>query len=147
MEFWRLLEKPLQHKTLMVKLLRNIESGHFAVPKALDVLTRYRTEPVSLSISEPAKDDPVALDSFQGPLARRFTQRQMQLMRAGASKAAAFELAEVEFSEKLQQLRSRQLGAMGSSPLELMQQQEQEQLDAGLEALAQQRLPAPAPRK
>ncbi|KAG2438710.1 hypothetical protein HXX76_005256 [Chlamydomonas incerta] len=189
MEFWRLVVRPARRANLVAKLMRDLESGHFAAPKALDVLTQYRTEQLSYSLTgipratlpdkpliraflrkyPEARAEPVALDSFTPPLARQFAQRQLHLMQAGAAREQAFAQAEQEMAGRLQALRSRLLGSAapalaaagqagqaavpgrGASDVrgmvELLQQEEQEALDAGLEALAstalqQQQLPA-----
>ncbi|KAG2453422.1 hypothetical protein HYH02_001645 [Chlamydomonas schloesseri] len=188
MEFWRLVARPTRRANLVAKLMRDLESGHFAAPKALDVLTQYRTEQLSFSLTgiprvtlpekpliraflqkyPEARAEPVALDSFNPPLARQFAQRQLQLMQAGAAQEQAFAQAEQELAGRLQALRSRLMGSaapalaaaagQGSQAppavaapargmVELLQQEEQEALDGGLEALASssaaaQQLPA-----
>ncbi|GFR43998.1 hypothetical protein Agub_g5144 [Astrephomene gubernaculifera] len=165
MEFWKLVQQPVRHKNLVVKLMRDIESGNFIAPKAYDVLIRYPTEQLSLGMTQlpkvdlpekplikaflqkypEAKYEPVALDSFRPPLARRFVQRQVQLMQAGSDTASAFTQAEKELAEPLKALSRPQLSsASGSNPVELLLAQEQEQLDAGLGALAAQRAGAAA---
>ncbi|PNW75531.1 hypothetical protein CHLRE_12g530500v5 [Chlamydomonas reinhardtii] len=175
MEFWRLVVRPTRRANLVAKLMRDLESGHFAAPKALDVLTQYRTEQLSYSLTgiprvtlpekpliraflqkyPEARAEPVALDSFTPPLARQFAQRQLQLMQAGAAREQAFTQAEQELAGRLQALRSRLLGSAATAlsegaqaavpgpaasgvrgMVELLQQEEQEALDAGLEALA-----------
>ncbi|KAG2498811.1 hypothetical protein HYH03_003004 [Edaphochlamys debaryana] len=139
--------------------MRDVESGQFAAPRAFDVLSRYRTEQLSLNTSDrpriqlpeapfvraflqkypEAKSEPVALNSFAPPLARQFAQRQLELIQSGQDTAAAFAQAEKDFAARIQALRSRYLAsATGSTnPLELLRQAEQEALDAGLEALAE----------
>ncbi|GLC46318.1 hypothetical protein PLESTB_000998500 [Pleodorina starrii] len=164
MEYWRLVKKTARQKGLVVRLMRDIESNHFHVPIGYDALTRYRSEDLSLQATSwsnqvdlpekpltraffakypEAKNEPLALDSFTPPIARRFTQRQMQLMQAGSDRATAFAQAELDLSQQLTDMRRRQMGSLyGADPLELQLQQEQEQLDSGLGALAQQRLEA-----
>ncbi|EFJ51601.1 hypothetical protein VOLCADRAFT_120480 [Volvox carteri f. nagariensis] len=164
MEYWRLVKTSTRQKSLVVRLMRDVESNHFHIPIGFDALTRYRTEDLSLQSTAlshqvdlpektflraflakypEAKNEPVALGSFTPSMARRFVQRQMQLMREGSNQAAAFAQAELDFSQQLLDMRRRQLGSLfGSDPLELQLQQEQEQLDEGLVTLAQQRLEA-----
>ncbi|GIL84321.1 hypothetical protein Vretimale_15938 [Volvox reticuliferus] len=166
MEYWRLVRKSARQKSLVVRLMRDVESNRFHVPIGFDALTRYRSEDLSLQATSwhnqvdlpetpfirqflakypEAKKEPVALDSFSAPLARRFVRRQMQLIREGSEPGPAFAQAEVDFSQQLLDMRRRQLGSLfGTDPLELHMRQEQEQLDSGLEALAQQRLEADA---
>lgn len=157
MEFWRLVAKPLRQRSLVTKLMRDLDSGQFKVPASYDILSRYRTEQLcldgkfALKVSLPekplvreflrrypeARSEPVALDSFRPPLARQFAQRQLQLMQSGADRAGAFRQVEQEFATQLAALRSRQLAAAGA--LDLLQRQEQEALEEGAGHVAQLR--------
>ncbi|KXZ51246.1 hypothetical protein GPECTOR_13g733 [Gonium pectorale] len=162
MEFWRLVQRPQRHHNLVVKLMRDLESGYFAVPRHYDVLASYRTEPLMpakaaipahvelyekplmrrfLKAYPEAKAEPVALSSFRPSTARRFAHREAQLATQHVGKGESrFGIAEREMAEPLAEMRRRALGELASaaSPLEFMQLQEQEQLDAGMAALAAQ---------
>lgn len=40
MEFWRLVAKPLRQRSLVTKLMRDLDSGQFKVPASYDILSR-----------------------------------------------------------------------------------------------------------
>jgi len=108
--------------TLALKLLRAVESERFKAPIAWSVFCRYPTAELRIQYPKPprisfsdhslyqdlyASYPQVRLQAFvlnspHPSLARRFVERQLQLMREGLEKKAAFRAAELEMVKELE---------------------------------------------
>lgn len=49
MEYWRLVKNSGRQQSLMVRLMRDVESGHFHVPIGFDALKRYTDDYLAIT--------------------------------------------------------------------------------------------------
>jgi len=143
---------------LLLKFMRELDSGLYETPKSFNVLAGYRTEELKLQkgislmrLSFPesdlirefykkypeAKEQPVVLNSFKMPLAKQFALHQLKLMQQDKlPQAEAFEKTAKVFREQLQSLTIPSGPAPAGSQVQLLQQEEEHHLREALRHLS-----------
>lgn len=150
----KIFRKAWPPPNLLKQCMRGVESGVFQAPRAFDVLYRYRSEELKTRYPFPtqyffpeaplieqfyarypeAKSEPVKLNSFVPPLAKRVALRQLALMEQGMTESDARERADGEYEEQIKGLLQSQQTT--TAFIRLVQQDEEQQLDQALKELA-----------
>ncbi|GAX83007.1 hypothetical protein CEUSTIGMA_g10434.t1 [Chlamydomonas eustigma] len=147
---------------LVYKYLRNLESGVFHIPKSFDLFSKYRTEELKLNhtgdtlcVAFPEnalilafyrkypqiKSRPLALSSFDAPIAKQFALKQLQLMNEEKLSAdTAFERVEKDMMPQIMQFTRPSMGSSVSA-VQLAQTDEERSLKEALAAVAEGKAP------